>query len=126
LINVDKQIEYWSNISADDIETAEILIEKKKYKEGLFFYHLSIEKLLKAIYVKKITELAPKTHNLIYLSNKSSLEISDEQILVLNELHFYQLEGRYPENSIKQPNIEFVLSLTNKVKELRKWLMLQL
>ena len=125
MINVDKQIEYWQNTSAEDIETAEILIDKKKYKEGLFFYHLSIEKILKALYVKNNKELAPKTHNLNYLINKSSLNMNNDLIDIINNLHFFQLEGRYPENGIKQPAFNYVIKLVENVKELRKWLILQ-
>ncbi|MDL1979715.1 MAG: HEPN domain-containing protein [Deltaproteobacteria bacterium] len=32
--------------------------------------HLSIEKSLKGLYSKKLHEVPPKTHNLIYLLNK--------------------------------------------------------
>ena len=37
MINVPKQIEYWQNSAMDDLETASILIENRRYIHGLFF-----------------------------------------------------------------------------------------
>lgn len=67
-INIEKQVEYWLNGANDDLEVAEILIEKRRFLHGLFFCHLVIEKALKAHVVKVTREIAPKSHNLIYLS----------------------------------------------------------
>jgi len=64
MLDINKQIDYWSNGACSDIETAEILITADKYIEGLFFCHLSIEKILKALLVKNTKQLAPKSHNL--------------------------------------------------------------
>jgi HEPN domain-containing protein len=65
--NIEKQLLYWKTTALSDFETAEILIEKGKFLHGLFFCHLTIEKLLKAHFVKYNNALAPKTHDLIYL-----------------------------------------------------------
>lgn len=64
MIKVEKQIEYWANSAQDDMETADILIEKEKFLQGLFFCHLVIEKMLKAFYVKVTKDFAPRSHNL--------------------------------------------------------------
>ena len=98
LINLEKQIEYWKSGSLSDIETAEILIDKGKYIHELFFCHLVIEKALKAHYVKVLKSFAPKTHDLIYLTNKSNLILDERQNFILVILMKYQLEGRYPDN----------------------------
>ena len=62
MINIDKQIKYWKNNAITDINTAEILINNKKYLHGLFFCHLTIEKIIKAHVVKWTKEIPPKTH----------------------------------------------------------------
>ncbi len=46
--------------------------------------------------VKVTGEIAPKTHNLIYLSEKSNLVLSDDTLEFFGVLMKYQLEGRYP------------------------------
>ena len=73
MVDVDKQIEYWKTGSYDDLETAKILVEKDRFLHGLFFCHLVIEKIIKAHVVKLTNDLAPRSHNLIYLSEKSNL-----------------------------------------------------
>ena len=71
MINVQKQIDYWVNGAVEDLESAEILIERKRMLHGLFFCHLVIEKILKAHVVKISNEVAPRTHNLMHLLEKT-------------------------------------------------------
>lgn len=37
MADITKQIEYWVNGAESDIDTAGILLKKKKYLHGLFF-----------------------------------------------------------------------------------------
>jgi len=106
MIDINKQIDYWVNGAISDIETAELLINGKKYIEGLFFCHLTIEKIFKALVVKKTNQLAPKTHNLNYLYELAGVKVSDENTLFMSVLMKYQLEGRYPEYYPKVPLFE--------------------
>ena len=46
MVNLDKQINYWKELALSDITTADILIEKRRFLHGLFFYHLTIESSL--------------------------------------------------------------------------------
>lgn len=48
----DKTIAYWAESSAYDLETGATLLRSKKYPYALFFGHLAIEKILKALVVK--------------------------------------------------------------------------
>jgi HEPN domain-containing protein len=73
MLNIKKQIEYWINGAEDDLITASLLIQEKRILHGLFFCHLVIEKAIKAHVVKKSGEVAPRSHNLIYLSEKTEL-----------------------------------------------------
>lgn len=125
-MKVDKQIEYWLNGAREDIETAEILISKGKILHGLFFCHLTVEKTLKAIYVKNLKEVPPKTHNLIFLIDKLSLEVIDSYIEFLGILMKYQLEGRYPDYNPTIPSEEKANEYLNKTKEIKKWIEQQL
>jgi HEPN domain-containing protein len=78
MINVDKQIEYWRTGAQDDLKTARILINSQRFLHGLFFCHLVIEKAIKALVVKHTNEIAPRSHNLIYLSETACLEFDDD------------------------------------------------
>ena len=64
-MNVVKQINYWVKGSKEDFITAELLITNKRLLHGLFWCHLSVEKAIKAIIVKQLNEVPPRSHNLI-------------------------------------------------------------
>lgn len=94
----EKQIKYWKTTAIDDLESIDYLFEGKKYVQALFFAHLSIEKILKALWVKSNEEnFPPKTHNLTYLYENSRIELSEEQTNFLQMMNVYQIEGRYPD-----------------------------
>ena len=104
MLNIVKQIEYWQETAESNIETASILVTAGKYIEAMFFCHLCIEKIVKALVVKQIKNIPPKSHDLFYLSNLAKLEISEGQSDFMQILMKYQLEGRYPEYFPKAPS----------------------
>jgi len=106
MINIVKQIEYWQGSAESNIETAGILVASGKYIEGMFFCHLSIEKILKAIVVKQIENVPPRSHDLFHLAGIADIEISETQSDFMQILMKYQLEGRYPEYYPKAPSRE--------------------
>lgn len=115
----EKYIKYWIEGAESDLNSAEILINNKKYLHGLFFCHLTIEKAAKALWVKDKSAFPPKTHNIIYLvENLQFLEITEEQMVFLSLLMKYQLEGRYPEYYPNTPIIDDVLNIFQKTKVL--------
>jgi HEPN domain-containing protein len=122
MINVQKQIDYWVNGAIEDLESAEILIERKRMLHGLFFCHLVIEKILKAHVVKISHEVAPRTHNLIYLLEKTNLELPESEEIFLGILMKYQLQGRYPDYNPIIPDQSIVKNYLNQTKNLFQWL----
>lgn len=122
MIDIKKQIEYWKTGAIDDLESAKILIEKNRLLHGLFFCHLVIEKAIKAHVVKKTNEIAPRSHNLIYLSEKANLEFSDDNEIFLGILMKYQLQGRYPDYNPIIPEKSKVINYLVKTEKLSKWL----
>lgn len=126
MVDLNKQIDYWIHGAQNDIETAELLISGKKYLEGLFFCHLTVEKILKALVVRATWKFAPKSHNLSYLSELASINLNEEQAQFIAVLMKYQLEGRYPEYYPKLPSIETVNDYFLKTKTLLECLKLML
>ncbi len=122
MTDIQKQIDYWINGAKDDIKTAEILIKKNRLLHGLFFCHLVIEKAIKARVVKVTKEIAPRSHNLIFLSEKAELNLDNEKDIFLGVLMKYQLQGRYPDYNPEIPGIEKVKNYLIKTKELLQWL----
>lgn len=122
MIDINKQIEYWNKGAEDDLLTATLLIREKRILHGLFFCHLVIEKAIKAHVVKKSGEVAPRSHNLIYLSEKAGLEFDNESEIFLGILMKYQLQGRYPDYYPTLPDILIVDEYFDKTKTLQKWI----
>jgi HEPN domain-containing protein len=118
MINIARQIEYWQVSAESNIETAAILVASGKYIEGMFFCHLTIEKILKAIVVKQIENVPPRTHDLFQLASIANIEISDSQSDFMQILMKYQLEGRYPEYNPKAPSREKINEYLNHTKNL--------
>lgn len=121
MLNVQKQIEYWENGSMEDFETAKVLIENRRYVHGLFFCHLSIEKIIKAHVVKATQEIPPKSHDLFHLSKKANIELPENKQLIIQILMKYQLEGRYPEYFPEGPNQEIIMGYLHQTNLLLKW-----
>ncbi|OFY50755.1 MAG: hypothetical protein A2W85_18330 [Bacteroidetes bacterium GWF2_41_31] len=122
MIDIKKQIDYWTKGAEDDLMTADLLIREKRILHGLFFCHLVIEKAIKAHVVKSSGEVAPRSHNLIYLSEKADLEFDVETEIFLGILMKYQLQGRYPDYNPVLPNILKVNEYFEKTKSLLQWL----
>lgn len=122
MINIEKQIEYWQSGSQNDFETAQILLENGKYIHGLFFCHLSVEKLVKALIVKFSAQIPPKSHDLFYLSKLAGIELPEKQEQTAQILMKYQLEGRYPEYYPKTPDKLQLNHHYEQTKELLTWL----
>ena len=122
MIDIKIQIDYWTNGADDDLLTAELLIREKRILHGLFFCHLVIEKSIKAHVVKTTKEVAPRSHNLFYLSEKAGLEFDNDTEIFLGILMKYQLQGRYSDYNPILPDIIKVNEYFEKTKTLLQWL----
>lgn len=123
----DKKIKYWVEISDDDLETAEILLEKDKLLFAGYLLQQSIEKILKAYYQYKMESFPPKTHNLTYLGEVTGLfdEVDELQENLLYQLNPLNLETRYPEyreKISKSLTTEKLSELLNQTKEFQNWI----
>ena len=47
----NEKIKYWIEIALDDLDSAEIMLEKKKFLQSGFYCHQSIEKFLKGYFL---------------------------------------------------------------------------
>jgi len=122
MISIDKQVEYWFNSALDDLESAKLLILNNRVLHGLFFCHLVIEKAIKAIVVKETKEIAPRSHNLLYLAEIANITFAEEDEVFLGILMKYQLQGRYPDYQPNVPGIDRVNVYLIKTESLLSWL----
>ncbi|WP_296622317.1 HEPN domain-containing protein [Marivirga sp.] len=94
-INLEKVINHWIDTSNEDFDTMIKLYESKSYHWSLFLGHISTEKLLKALYVKRNQEHAPFTHNLYRLAEKTNLDMNHEIEDWLDQITVFNLNARY-------------------------------
>ena len=116
-------IDYWINTAEDDWGSVELLFKGKKYLQCLFWAHLTLEKLAKALWVKNHTEnTPPKIHNLILLLEQSNIDLGEENMKFLYNYNAFQLSGRYPDylnNIYRVCTKQFTEIQLEKVKEIR-------
>jgi HEPN domain-containing protein len=125
-MDVPRQIAYWRDGSEDDIEAAEALLEKGKFRHALFFAHLTIEKVLKAHVTRATSDVPPRTHDLLRLADLARLVLANEQRTFLARLQRYCLEGRYPDLSPAVPPADEARAEVEQAKEIRRWFASQL
>ena len=98
MVDVPKQIEYWTTGSEEDFAAAQSLFEKGHLRHSLFFAHLAIEKMLKAHVTRQTKDIPPRIHNLIRLADMAGLSPNAEHMSFLRRFNLFQLEGRYPDS----------------------------
>ena len=90
-----ENIKYWINGSKEDFQIAQSLARLKHYPQCLFFCHLSVEKLLKAIVIETINDFAPYTHDLRKLAKIADLKPNLKQKRDLEKIFTFNIAGRY-------------------------------
>ncbi len=123
--DIEKTISYWREGAEYDLGTAEALFQAGKYPYALFFGHLALEKLFKALVVKETGEHAPYTHSLPFLATKLSLKIPVEVAAKFPIFMEFYSEGRYPEERVqfyRKCTKEFTLQNLSEIKKVFQWL----
>ena len=124
----NKELErYWFKSANRDYKTMKIMLENKRNNWCLFLGHLVIEKLLKGLYARNNPEnpVAPKTHNLILLSQKSGLEVPSnikEKIQIINTFNIATRYDDYKESFYKKCTDEYTKLQVKNIKEVLKWI----
>ena len=80
----------------NDLGAAEALKSAGYYGHALFWAHLVLEKLCKAVWVKmNNNEEYPHLHNLIKLLTQADIKLNEEQIIFFSDMNQFQAKGRY-------------------------------
>jgi len=126
MVNIDKHISYWKSSAEEDFQVADQLIRSGKIRHGLFFLHLTLEKILKAHVCRNSRDIAPRLHNLARLAELSGIAFSREDSDFLAEVNPFNIEGRYPEMWGPVPSREEADTLLKKSGGIFEWLKNQL
>ena len=74
-MNISEKVEYWLELSDYDFKTAEAMLNSQRYLYVGFMCHQAVEKMLKAVFVKKFEEIPPFTHSLSQFLKNLTLKI---------------------------------------------------
>ncbi len=124
-MNQKELVHYWRVEADESLTVANHLFEKKDYSYALFFGHLAVEKIIKAIVVNNTTEDVPRSHNLLRLAKAAKIETTESQKLGLIRITAFNLESRYPDYKRefrKKCTQEFTEKEFKKINEVFSWL----
>jgi HEPN domain-containing protein/predicted nucleotidyltransferase len=113
----------WFKDAQDEIDTALILFEHKKFKSACYHSQQCVEKILKALILEK-GKRPERTHDIVELFNKVvkmkfSINLSIEDAIYLNSIY----KGRYPTEEGLLPHGEPSNEDAKKATEAAKVLM---
>lgn len=123
-----KSPEEWLKQSDYDFDTAEFLFNSGRYFYAVYMSHLSLEKALKGICHKKLNEIPPKTHNLVFLMNKVEIVPPETVGKFLVKINEASIVTRYPEDLAqisKNHTKEIVKNILDNTKDALKWIKMQ-
>jgi len=95
--NWNDLIQYWRKTAKHDYETMQGLFTLKRHCDSLFYGHLVLEKLLKALVVKQTRNYPKPIHNLLILLKDSNVQLSPKDVDFLAEVSKFNIKARYPD-----------------------------
>ena len=125
MVDIAKQIAFWRDSAKEDWDVARQLVDNGRTRHDLFFAHLALEKIIKAIVCKQSQDLAPRLHHLSRLAELAALTRDTQKMEVLAEMNAFHIEGRYPESLTKPPTKEEALNYMTGAEGVFQWLMNQ-
>jgi HEPN domain-containing protein len=128
-ISIEKIKNHWIETSCDDFKTMNELFKSESYNWALFVGHISVEKLLKALYVKLHEKHAPLIHNLYRLAELCEIELSDEYSDWLDTITSFNINARYDDYRKEFYNLctsEYTELWIGRIKELCEWIKMML
>lgn len=118
-------IDHWIEGADKDYKTMMDLYNTRNFNWSLFMGHLVIEKLLKALYIKKTDSFPPLIHDLRRICEKAGIELSEEKIINLDTITRFNINARYDDYKHSFYNLcteNFTVDWINKIKNIRIWI----
>lgn len=123
---MDIKTKYWLEIAEYDLETAQAMLDSRRFIYVGFMCHQSIEKVLKAYWQQTLKTIPPKTHNLAFLIEKLNLLSIIPATLndIIDELDPLNIQCRYPEYKdqiYRVMNADFSMKILILTREFFSW-----
>ena len=120
-----KDTKNWLDMAEDDLQTAEHMLETGRYVYVIFMCHLSIEKTLKGLVTEETKKIPPKTHDLLYLTQKAAAQFAPEILDFVGMINNTSIATRYPRDFsrlISSYPKEVASDYLKRTKEVVQWL----
>jgi len=97
---MDQELKYdeWYFQSDYDLETALNMLQSGRNIYCIFMCHLSLEKALKGLFIKRLNQFPPKIHDLMYFVEKLALEPEEIHLDFLKWINRMSVVTRYTED----------------------------
>lgn len=121
--DVKKLVEYWQKTAERDYQTMSGLFKLRRYPESLFYGHIVLEKVFKALVVQNKKKEAPKIHDLVKLSELAGLKTAKDQKEYLKIVSRFNMRTRYPDikfSFYKSSNLKYTKENLDKIKKIYK------
>jgi HEPN domain-containing protein len=118
-------IQHWIKSAKHDWKTVHHLFDQRDYVYALFFAHLYLEKLLKALVVQNTETRSPYGHRLRALGQQAIASLTGEQIMFLERVTAYNIAGRYDDWRFafrKRCTRQFCENELKEIERFGKWL----
>lgn len=123
MVDIAQQVVYWRDGAQEEWQVALELLERGRVRHALFFAHLAVEKAIKAHVCRTTGDLAPRTHNLVRLSEVGGLRPDPNRLRVLSSLNEFSQAGRYPEGIAPTPTVAEARRYVDDAEKVLQWLM---
>ncbi len=124
---MNDKIRYWIDLSDYDLETAEAMLQSKRYLYVGFMCHQTIEKAFKAYFIKNKSISAPFSHSLSLIAKKGDFYelFSDDQKTFIDMIEPLNIEARYPshkERLLKSLTENKCIEILHNTIEIQQWI----
>ena len=94
--NLEKSVNSWCDQADEDLKTAKALLNAGRYTWCAFICQQTLEKCLKAGYVKLHKKIPPYTHKLELLCQLLKLDPPEHILEIIIKVDKYYIATRYP------------------------------
>ena len=123
----EQHIDFWMNTAEEDWTTVGVLYAMDRYLHSLFWAHLTLEKLTKAIWIKhNASEIPPNVDNIVCFLEEANVDLGNDKMAFIAEFNRFQICTTNPDNTNKLYQActrSFTMQELEKVKEVRTCLL---
>lgn len=124
-MDANQTVQYWIITADDDLKSIRNSFRGRDYVKALFWGHLYLEKLVKAVITKQTGKHAPYGHGLLPLALKSKLTLTKPQVELLKRVSDYNIQARYPDHEFalkKRATRQFTENEIQEIERFGQWL----